>query len=127
MIRKSSKREAAFYREQLELIAADKRKTRAQCIAWSALSFWDELQIDRRINRLPNTSIEMKRKRNVTMSRSVAHRAAVADSVQADVRRVFPRLGPWCKGCLQQGDGVCMIHSCVRFFSEQRPGAERMK
>ena len=40
---------------------------------------------------------------------------AVADSVQADVRRVFPKLGPWCKGCLQQGDGVCMIAQCVRY------------
>lgn len=37
-------REAAFYRQQLELICKDKRKTRARRLAESALMFWDQMQ-----------------------------------------------------------------------------------
>lgn len=41
------RREAKFYRDQLELIAADSRRTRAQRLAFSALTFWDTLRGDR--------------------------------------------------------------------------------
>ena len=37
------KREAKFYREQLELICQDSRKTRARRLAESALAFWDSM------------------------------------------------------------------------------------
>lgn len=39
-----SESEAQFYRKQLELIAEDKRKTRARRLAESALTFWDQMQ-----------------------------------------------------------------------------------
>lgn len=34
----------SFYREQLEVIASDRRKTRGQRLASSALSFWDSMR-----------------------------------------------------------------------------------
>jgi hypothetical protein len=40
------KREARFYREQLELICKDSRKTRARRLAESALTFWDSLKAE---------------------------------------------------------------------------------
>lgn len=39
-------RESAFYREQLELICQDPRKTRARRLAESALMFWDQMQYE---------------------------------------------------------------------------------
>lgn len=42
----AAKRAAAFYREQLELICKDSRKTRARRLAESALMFWDQLQLE---------------------------------------------------------------------------------
>jgi glycine/D-amino acid oxidase-like deaminating enzyme len=52
MIRKSATREAAFYREQLQLIADGQRNTRERRLARSALTFWDEMDAQRR--RKPN-------------------------------------------------------------------------
>jgi len=40
------KREARFYREQLELICKESRKTRARRLAESALTFWDSLKAE---------------------------------------------------------------------------------
>lgn len=40
----AAKREAAFYRQQLELICQDPRRTRARRLAESALTFWDSMQ-----------------------------------------------------------------------------------
>jgi len=37
------KREAAFYRQTLEQIAQDKRRTRGRRLAESALTFWDAI------------------------------------------------------------------------------------
>jgi uncharacterized protein YbaR (Trm112 family) len=42
----AAKREAAFYREQLELICKDHRRTRARRLAESALTFWDSLKAE---------------------------------------------------------------------------------
>jgi len=39
-------RESRFYREQLELICKDSRKTRARRLAESALTFWDSLKAE---------------------------------------------------------------------------------
>jgi len=52
MIRKSARREAAFYREQLQLIADGRRNTRERRLAKSALTFWDEIDAQRK--RKPN-------------------------------------------------------------------------
>lgn len=41
---KKTKAEAQFYREQLEMIAADARKTRGRRLAESALTFWDAMK-----------------------------------------------------------------------------------
>lgn len=42
------KSEAQFYREILELIASAKRKTKARGLANSALTFWDQMQKERK-------------------------------------------------------------------------------
>lgn len=39
-----NKRESVFYRETLEQITQDPRKTRARRLAESALMFWDSMQ-----------------------------------------------------------------------------------
>ena len=39
-------REKIFYREQLEIIANDKRRTSGQRLAKSALTFWDAIQAE---------------------------------------------------------------------------------
>lgn len=39
-------RECIFYRNQLELIAGDRRKTRGQRMASSALTFWDAIKAE---------------------------------------------------------------------------------
>lgn len=43
----AAKREAKFYREQLELICRDPRRTRARRLAESALAFWDQMRRER--------------------------------------------------------------------------------
>lgn len=42
----SIRREAEFYREQLELIASSKRRTIAARLAKYAVTFWDALQTE---------------------------------------------------------------------------------
>jgi hypothetical protein len=59
---------------------------------------------------------KVKASKAIRKNYATAPAPKVADEhLQADVRRVFPRLGPWCEGCLQQGDGVCMVQTCVRY------------
>lgn len=46
--------EAKFYRKLLQQIAEDKRNTRAKRLASSGLTFWDQLQIEKRKIRRVN-------------------------------------------------------------------------